>query len=141
MPWARPLSPPPLERPMGTFAHSRGAVAGLGAVIALALSVSACGSSGGVGGKSTAKQADVTSGQTVTLNYWTWFPAEPTLKKSIAAFEAANPHIKIKLRVYSNTDYQKQLPLALNGGQSLDVVGVQISAMTNTVRTQLRPVS
>ena len=63
------------------------------------------------------------------------------MKKSIAAFEAANPTIKINLREFSNTDYQKELPLALNGGQSLDVVGVQISAMTNTVRTQLRPVS
>jgi raffinose/stachyose/melibiose transport system substrate-binding protein len=109
--------------------------------LALSLAVTACGNSGGVGGSANAKQATVAAGQTVTLNYWTWFPAQATVQKSIAAFEAANPTIKIKLREFSNTDYQKELPLALNGGQSLDVVGVQISAMTNTVRTQLRPVS
>ena len=102
--------------------------------------MAACGNSGGVGGASNAGQATVATGKTVTLTYWTWFPAESTLKKSIAAFEAANPTIKIDLREFSNTDYQKQLPLALNGGQALDVVGVQISAMTNTVRNQLRPV-
>ena len=105
------------------------------------LAAAACGNSGGVGHKANADQATVAAGQDVTLTYWTWFPAEATLKKSIAAFEAANPHIKITLREFSNTDYQKELPLALNGGQALDVVGVQISAMTNTVRSQLRPVS
>lgn len=111
------------------------------AVLALALGAAACGNSGGVGGSSNAGQATVAAGQSVTLNYWTWFPAQATLQKSIDAFEAANPDIKINLREFSNTDYQKELPLALNGGQSLDIVGVQISAMTNTVRTRLRPVS
>ena len=109
--------------------------------VVLALTATACGNSGGVGGSAHAKQATVSAGQTVTLNYWTWFPVQTTLQKSIAAFEAANPTIKIKLREFSNTDYQKELPLALNGGQSLDVVGVQVAAMTNTVSTQLRPVS
>jgi raffinose/stachyose/melibiose transport system substrate-binding protein len=109
--------------------------------LAVALAATACGNSGGVGGAKNAGQAAVAAGQDVTLNYWTWFPAEATLKKSIAAFEAANPTIKINLREFSNSDYQKELPLALNGGQPLDVVGVQISAMTNTVRSQLRPVS
>ena len=108
---------------------------------AVVLAVTSCGTSGGVGGSAPATQAKVEAGQTVTLNYWTWFPPETTLKKSISAFEGANPTIKIKLREFSNTDYQKQLPLALNGGQDLDVVGVQISAMTNSVRTQLRPVT
>ena len=109
--------------------------------VVLALTATACGNSGGVGGSANAKQATVSAGQTVTLNYWTWFPVQTTLQKSIAAFEAANPTIKIKLREFSNTDYQKELPLALNGGQSLDIVGVQVAAMTNTVSTQLRPVS
>jgi raffinose/stachyose/melibiose transport system substrate-binding protein len=109
--------------------------------LALGLTAAACGNSGGVGGNKAAGQASVSADQDVTLNYWTWFPAETTLKKSITAFEAANPHVKITLREFSNTDYQKQLPLALNGGQALDIVGVQISAMTNTVRSQLRPVS
>ena len=109
--------------------------------LALGLTLAACGNTGGVGGASNAGQAGVAAGQTVTLNYWTWFPAQATLQKSISAFEAANPTIKINLREFSNTDYQKELPLALGGGQSLDIVGVQVAAMTNTVNTDLRPVS
>jgi len=109
--------------------------------LALCLAAAACGNNGGVGGAANAGQASVAAGQTVTLNYWTWFPAQATLQKSISAFEAANPDIKINLREFTNTDYQKELPLALGGGQSLDIVGVQVAAMTNTVSSDLRPVS
>jgi len=111
------------------------------AATALILTAAACGNSGGVGGSSNAAQSTVGAGQTVTLNYWTWFPAQSTLQKSINAFEQANPTIKINLREFTNTNYQTELPLALGGGQSLDVVGVQVSAMTNSVRKNLRPVS
>jgi raffinose/stachyose/melibiose transport system substrate-binding protein len=115
------------------------AVAAAAAVITLA--VAACGNSGGVGGSPAAAQATGSAGQSVTLNYWTWFPAQSTLQKSIDAFEKANPAIKINLREFTNTNYQTELPLALGGGQDLDIVGVQIAAMTNSVRKDLRPVS
>ncbi|GIG63559.1 hypothetical protein Lfu02_79310 [Longispora fulva] len=101
----------------------------------------ACGDSGGVGGGKNADQATTKDGEKVTLRYWTWFPPEATLRATIAAFERDNPTIKIELRIFEAADYQKQLPLALNGGENLDVVGVQVSAMTNSVREQLRPVS
>jgi raffinose/stachyose/melibiose transport system substrate-binding protein len=114
------------------------AVAVTAAVITVA--VAACGNSGGVGGSSGVAQASAGAGQSVTLNYWTWFPAQSTLQKSIDAFEKANPTIKIKLREFTNTSYQTELPLALGGGQALDVVGVQVAAMTNSVRKDLRPV-
>ena len=120
-----------VRRPLGT--------AGIAA--ALILTAAACGNSGGVGGSSNAAQATVAAGQSVTLNYWTWFPAQSTVQKSIDAFEKANPGIKINLREFTNTNYQTELPLALGGGQSLDIVGVQVSAMTNSVRKNLRPVS
>ena len=107
----------------------------------ITLAVAACGNSGGVGGSSAAAQATASAGQSVTLNYWTWFPAQTTLQKSIDAFEKANPGIKINLREFTNTNYQTELPLALGGGQDLDIVGVQIAAMTNSVRKDLRPVS
>lgn len=121
----------------------RGRIRALGAAaIVLTLGfTAACGDSGGVGGTDEAQQDKTKPGETVTLNYWTWFPLEATLKEAISAFEKANPGIKINLREFEAADYQKQLPLALNGGQSLDLVGVQISAMTNTVREQLRPVA
>ncbi|NUR58786.1 MAG: extracellular solute-binding protein [Catenulispora sp.] len=109
-------------------------------LLGAAMVVSACGNSGGVGGTSAAGQATVTAGQTVTLQYETWYPDQATLQKAVDGFEAANPTIKINLRVLKSQDFQKQLPLQLNGGESLDVVGVQVSAMTNTVRSQLRTV-
>jgi raffinose/stachyose/melibiose transport system substrate-binding protein len=106
--------------------------------LAMALAVTACSDSGGVGGQKDASQQ--TSGP-VTLQYWTWFPAQDTVNKVISAYEQANPGVTISLHEYSNTDYQKQLPLALNGGQSVDIAGVQIAAMTNSVNANLRPVS
>src|ERR1700754_924807 len=109
-------------------------------VVVAAGGLAACGDSGGVGGGKDADQA-TDDGQPVTLKYWTWFPPEATLRDAIAGFEKDHPTIKIDLRIFEAADYQKQLPLALNGGEDLDVVGVQVSAMTNSVREQVRPVS
>ncbi|WP_433214443.1 ABC transporter substrate-binding protein [Microtetraspora malaysiensis] len=110
-------------------------------VVALGLTAG-CGDSGGVGGagEKPATQKTAAAGEPVTLKYWTWFPPESTLKTTIAAFEKSNPGIKIELREFEAADYQKQLPLALSGGEQLDIVGVQVSAMTNSVHEQLRPV-
>ena len=83
----------------------------------------------------------MTSGKHVTLQYWTWYPDQTTLQQAVDGFEKANPDITVKMHVLQSQDFQKQLPLALNGGQNLDVVGMQVSAMTNTVKDQLRPVS
>jgi raffinose/stachyose/melibiose transport system substrate-binding protein len=126
---------------MDNEARARRRLAIAVAAAAMTVAVAACGNSGGVGGSSGAAQAAAGSGQTVTLNYWTWFPAQTTLQKSIDAFEKANPTIKINLREFTNTSYQTELPLALGGGQALDIVGVQVAAMTNSVRKDLRPVS
>lgn len=108
------------------------------AIAAIIPLLAACGSNGGVGGSTAAAQS---SSGPVTLQYWTWYPDQTSLQPAIDAFHKANPDISVKLRIFTNSDYQKQLPLALNGGESLDVVGVQVSAMTNTVKGQLRPVS
>lgn len=87
-------------------------------------------------------QAGSVSGQgKVALNYYTWFPSEAILTKAIAGFEKANPNITVNLKEFTNTDYQKALPLALSGGEPVDIAGVQIDAMTNTVKDQLLPVS
>lgn len=86
-------------------------------------------------------QAPATSNEKVSLNYYTWFPSEPTLLKVIDGFEKANPNITVTLKEFTNTDYQKALPLALTGGEPVDIAGVQIDAMTNTVKDQLLPVS
>jgi raffinose/stachyose/melibiose transport system substrate-binding protein len=117
--------------------RSKWVIAAVGALI-LVPALAACGSSGGVGGASSAAQS---SSGPVTLTYWTWNPDQKTLQPAIDGFEKANPGIKVTLKEYTNTDYQKDLPLALNGGEKIDVVGVQVSAMTNTLKSELRPVS
>jgi raffinose/stachyose/melibiose transport system substrate-binding protein len=118
---------------MKIIRSATGVVAAAAAVVLLA----GCGSSGGVGGADAVKQ----NTGPVTINYWTWFPPQATLDAAITAFEKQNPDIKVKLRTFEAADYQKQLPLALSGGEALDVVGVQVSAMTNTVKDYLMPVS
>lgn len=114
--------------------------AGMLAVVSGSLLLAACGNSGGVGGATTAAQESTTNSGPVTLNYETWFPDQATLQPAIDAFEKANPNIKINLRVLASQDFQKQLPLQLKGGEALDVVGFQVSAMTNNVKDQLRTV-
>ncbi|GAA3634833.1 sugar ABC transporter substrate-binding protein [Microbacterium awajiense] len=108
-----------------------------GGALGAAVLIAGCGSSGGVGGPEEVEQD---TSEEVELTYWTWFPPETTLTAAIEAFEAENPNISVNLRVFVNTDYQQQLPLALSGGEDLDVVGVQVSAMTNSVREFLLPV-
>lgn len=100
--------------------------------------LAACGSNGGVGGTSSVAQQ--TGGKT-TLNYWTWYPDAKTLQPALDAFHSANPDITVKLRVFASQDLQKQLPLALNGGESIDVANYQVDAMTNTVKGKLLPVA
>lgn len=112
--------------------------ASLAALTVAAVALAGCGSSGGVGGDEGVEQ---NTSEKATITYWTWFPPEATLNAAIDAFEKANPNITVKLKTFTNEDYQKQLPLALSGDESIDVVGVQVSAMTNTVKDYLLPVS
>ncbi|MDZ8200363.1 extracellular solute-binding protein [Microbacterium sp. SSW1-59] len=108
-----------------------------GSVAAVAVVLAGCGSSGGVGEQDEVEQ---NTGEAADLTYWTWFPPEATLNAAIEAFEAEHPNISVELRVFEAADYQQQLPLALSGGEDIDVVGVQVSAMTNSVNDFLLPV-
>lgn len=84
-------------------------------------------------------QAPGSSDGKTEIVYWTWFPPQTTIEAAISAFEAENPDITVTLKTFEGADYQKQLPLALSGGQQVDVAGVQISAMTNSVKDYLDP--
>ena len=112
--------------------------ASLAALTVAAVALAGCGSSGGVGGEDGVEQ---NTSDEATITYWTWFPPEATLNAAIEAFEKENPNITVKLKTFTAEDYQKQLPLALSGDETVDVVGVQVSAMTNTVKDYLLPVS
>jgi raffinose/stachyose/melibiose transport system substrate-binding protein len=78
-------------------------------------------------------------GGVTEITYWTWFPPQSTLDAAIEAFEAENPDITVTLRTFEGADYQQQLPLALSSGEQVDVAGVQVSAMTNSVKDYLLP--
>lgn len=99
----------------------------VGAIIAATALLAGC---------STTSEA---SSEVTEINYWTWFPPQATLDAAIAAFEADNPDIKVNVRTFEDADYQKQLPLALSSGEDIDVAGVQVSAMTNSVMDYLVP--
>jgi raffinose/stachyose/melibiose transport system substrate-binding protein len=60
--------------------------------------------------------------QKTTLNFWTWRPEDvETYDKLIAAFEKANPDIKIVQTAHKSTDYNTILSAALSGGSGPDV--------------------
>ena len=105
----------------------------LAAALLLAMPLAACGSGDNKG------QPNASGGE-VTLHYWTWFPAEPAMTKAIDAFEADHPDIHVELTMADSADYQTKLPLALNNGEPIDLVGVQMSAMAEQVRASLRPI-
>lgn len=73
----------------------------------------------------------------VTLNYWTWFPSTDQIAETVAAFEAANPNIKIKMTVMESKAFQEKAPLALSTEESIDVIGVQPSAFAEQIQDYL----
>lgn len=75
----------------------------------------------------------------VTLQLWTWYPAEAVVTKIIDGFEAANPGVQINLNLMESTAYQDKMPLALSSGDPMDVVAVQTSTMVNLVKDGLEP--
>jgi raffinose/stachyose/melibiose transport system substrate-binding protein len=75
----------------------------------------------------------------VTIQFWTWFPPLPTTEKIIAAFEAENPDIKVEITILESTVYQDKLPLSLAGGEELDLVAIQTSAMVDQLKADLQP--
>ncbi|MER6824718.1 extracellular solute-binding protein [Streptosporangium sp. NPDC000563] len=116
---------------------------------ALALGLTGC-SAGGPADARPVQQAVPKAGEEtkkpekpagpVTLKYWTFTPPEAALKKAVAAFEKANPGIKVELRTFAEADYRKRLPKALADDEKLDVVGLPIPTMTRSVANRLRPV-
>ena len=84
-------------------------------------------------------EEEMAEDEPVTLQFWTWFPPLPTTEKIIAAFEAENPNIDVEVTILESTVYQDKLPLSLSGGEELDLVAVQTSAMVDQVKADLMP--
>jgi raffinose/stachyose/melibiose transport system substrate-binding protein len=75
----------------------------------------------------------------VTIKFWTWFPPLESTQKMIAQFEKENPNITVELTELESTAYQDKLPLSLSGGDKIDLVAVQTSAMVNQLKGNLQP--
>ncbi|MBB2912628.1 raffinose/stachyose/melibiose transport system substrate-binding protein [Streptosporangium becharense] len=117
------------------------ALATAAAALTLGL-VAACSGGSGSAGEPPVDQARTPQDRkTVTLKYWTSFPAEATLTETLAEFERTNPGIEIELDVLDGDELRKRLPEALEDGEEIDVVGLPIQEMTDTVKDRLRPVS
>ncbi len=76
----------------------------------------------------------------VTLKYHTWYPPQSALQPIIDQFQKDNPNIKVELDVQESTKYQQSLPLSLNSGDAIDVVGVQSGLMVEQIRANLQPI-
>lgn len=69
----------------------------------------------------------------VTLTMWTWSPITRTAEKMIAAFEEANPGIKIEYTNYNyNPEYLQALSAAAASDNLPDIVGLQPGSLTQT---------
>ncbi len=86
---------------------------------------------------STDQQSESGSEGIVEVNYWTWFPNQDQLSETIAAFEAENSDIKIKMTVMDSKTFQDKAPLALSTGEEIDIIGVQPSPFAATVEDYL----
>lgn len=84
-------------------------------------------------------EEEMAEDEQVTLQFWTWFPPLPTTEKIIAAFEEENPNIDVEITILESTVYQDKLPLSLAGGEEVDLVAVQTSAMVDQVKADLLP--
>jgi raffinose/stachyose/melibiose transport system substrate-binding protein len=89
--------------------------------------------------EATSAPAATQTQELVTLKYQTWNPSETALRPILDQFEKENPNIKVELTVSESTVYQQKLPLALNSGEAIDVVGVQAGLMVEQIRANLQP--
>lgn len=90
-----------------------------GAVAAL-LALSACSPAASPAPSTSAPPGSSSPAEEVTINWWAWNVAE--YEKTIAAFEAANPGIKVEFTPYSNADYLNNLRSALTSPNGPDVL-------------------
>src|SRR5258708_11737003 len=76
----------------------------------------------------------------VTLKYHTWYPPQSALQPIIDQLQKDNPNMKVELEVQESPKYQESLPLSLNSGDAIDVVGVQSGLMVEQIRANLQPI-
>ncbi|WP_182904076.1 ABC transporter substrate-binding protein [Microbispora sp. H10830] len=119
---------------------NRRALALLAAGGALAL-VTACG--GGGSEPATNESAGGSASGPATLNLWTWTgaPGKTAMQRAIDAYTKAHPNVTVKNTEIAQNDFKAKVPLALNGGEQIDVLAVQPNLFADQIKDQLLPVS
>jgi raffinose/stachyose/melibiose transport system substrate-binding protein len=114
---------------------SRRAFAALAVGCALSLTAACSG-----GSSSTSKESATGP---VTLNLWTWTgaPGGEAMQRAIAAYTKAHPNVTIKNTEVAADGFKAKVPLALNGGQQIDVLAVQPNLFADQIKNQLLPLS
>jgi len=116
---------------METLHDQRGSLRGhiravpvVAAVVALALGLSACVSSGGSGGS---------GGGTPTVNVWSWRSQDAPVWKAVESELAKKgTNVNIKFRGISATSYDSVLQTAMNGGSGPDIFYTRAGVGTQT---------
>lgn len=101
--------------------HTQRLARGVAGVAAALVALSACGSPATTPAPTTdTKPSQSAPTQDVTISWWAW--NAPLPEDTVAAFEAANPGIKVEFTAYSNADYLNNLRSALTSPTGPDVL-------------------
>ncbi|MGO4693733.1 ABC transporter substrate-binding protein [Paenibacillus sp. 2TAB26] len=106
--------------------------------ICLTLTAAACGSKNT--DTNNGKNSGSTSTEQQTVTFWSWVPTDVQAEKAIAAFEAANPNIKVDYWRGEQTDFQKKLQVAMAANEGPDLLGMQVGGMLNQYANTLEPI-
>ncbi|KAA2260676.1 extracellular solute-binding protein [Solihabitans fulvus] len=115
-----------------TISRMTFAVLAAGVVMSLA---AACSNSG--------SGTDASTTGPITLKLWTWTgaPGGEAMKRAIDAYTKDHPNVTITNTEVAAADFKAKVPLALKGGEQIDVLAVQPSLFAEQIKDQLLPVS
>ena len=108
-------------------------IAGALACATAATLLTGCGGGNSSTAQSTGSTASgsTASGEQQVLRVATWdYTSNPSVSNAVAAFEAANPDIKIEILDIPSTDYNTKLNVMLNGGSDLDAYFIKDASST-----------
>ncbi|CAM4311731.1 raffinose/stachyose/melibiose transport system substrate-binding protein [Paenibacillus endophyticus] len=106
--------------------------------VCLLLTAAACGNKNAE--SNTGNNGGAASGEQETVTFWSWVPTDVQAEKAIAAFEAANPNIKVDYWRGEQTDFQKKLQVAMAANEGPDLLGMQVGGMLNQYANTLEPI-
>lgn len=82
------------------------------------------------------------SNETVELNFWSWVPLPDEWDKKVyPKFHEKYPNIKINYTRNVKTEYEQKLKVAVQSGQSPDIMGLQLGSFVSQYLSVLEPLA